>query len=137
MIIALDFDNTYTLDPPTWDDFIRLMYDSGHVVKIVTVRHEYWDAHPLLDRLEEEFGVRVYYTDGRAKKEYMEGRDIKIDVWIDDRPQTITANSTWPHESPELRAWREENYRVLTEQGFPEYARDLSTYDMTNKWEAA
>lgn len=137
MIIALDFDQTYTLDPLAWDDFINLMYDCDHVVKIVTVRHDYWDAHPLLDRLDEELGIQVIYTDGRAKKEFISELGLKIDVWIDDRPETIMNNSSWPHESPELRAWREENYKTLIEQGFPEYARDLSTYDLKNSWQAA
>jgi hypothetical protein len=137
MIIALDFDQTYTLDPPAWDAFIKEMSFWDATIHIVTVRHEYWDAHPLLDRLEDEFNLKVFFTDGRAKKEFMEGLGIKIDVWIDDRPQTITSNSSWPHESAELRAWREENYKTLTEQGFPEYARDLSKYDLKNSWQAA
>lgn len=135
MKFALDFDNTYTLDPVFWDDFIETAYDDGHVVKIVTVRHPYWDSHPLLDFLYTEFGIEVIYTDGRAKRVFCkEMHDFEPDVWIDDRPQTIESNSTWAHTSPDLKAWREDNYKKLAEQGHHEYVRDLSTYNEVDLW---
>lgn len=134
MKIALDFDNTYTLNPNLWIAFIDDVRDSGGDVYIVTVRHEYWDAHPLLDELMGRLGVMVVFTDGRAKWEFCEELGLSIDVWIDDRPQTIHNNSTWSHESPELAAWRQENYDRLKQEGHVKYVRDLSLYEEKNRW---
>lgn len=134
MKIALDFDNTYTLDPEFWDDFIRNSYDSGHTVGIVTVRHPYWDAHPLLDFLFCEFGIHVIFTDGRAKKDFCKELGVEFDVWIDDRPQTVLENSPWKHSSPDLKKWREENYKKLSESGHHDYVRDLSKYVPIDLW---
>lgn len=124
MRIALDFDQTYTLDPEVWDNVIAGFHLFNHEVMIVTVRHPYWDAHPFLDVLQDA-GVRVIYTDGKAKKKYCEELGINIDVWIDDRPQTILGDSAWNHTHPDLRQWRLDNYARLIADGYPEYARDL------------
>ncbi len=134
MKIALDYDNTYTLDPDCWYNVIIEFLSSDHEVSIVTVRHEYWDAHPWLDDLKEEFEIPVIFTDGRAKKDFCLERGIEFDVWIDDRPQTITQNSTWSHESPDLRQWRIDNYAKLIADGYPEYARNIDEYTEKNKW---
>lgn len=135
MIFALDFDKTYTEDPRFWQSFIDMAEENGHEVFIVTVRHSYWDAHPLLDELSNRSSVIIVYTDGRAKRVFCEGLGIKIDIWIDDRPETIISNSSWKHSSSELRAWREENYKKLAEDGYHGYVRDLSMYDMEDEWE--
>lgn len=107
MRIALDFDQTYTLDPQFWNDFIELAHDSLVEVILVTYRHEVHDSHPLIDNLRER--IPVYFTDGLAKKPFLEKLGIVVDVWIDDRPLTVTEDSTWGQDSPELAAWREAN----------------------------
>ena len=38
MLIALDYDKTYTADPALWDNFVDLAQSRGHTVKIVTMR---------------------------------------------------------------------------------------------------
>lgn len=129
MKIALDFDQTYTLDPDCWDDIICGFYNCGHEVCIVTVRHPYWDAHPLLDELKAVYGVNIIFTDGKAKKAFCEELGINIDVWIDDRPQTVINDSAWNHSHPDLKQWRIDNYAKLLADGYPEYVRDLTDYD--------
>lgn len=76
MRIALDYDNTYTLDPPLWDSFIVAAQQRGHSVQIVSMRypHERIDAAP----------VPVVYTSRKAKSGV-----ASADVWIDDSPQWI------------------------------------------------
>lgn len=133
MRIALDFDNTFTLDPNLWYCFIDDVLDRGGSVTIVTVRHPYWDAHPLLDELQ-KVGIVVIFTDGRAKKDFCAELGLEFDVWIDDRPQTILENSTWKHSSPDLRKWREDNYKKLADEGYTDYVRDLSEYDEVDLW---
>ncbi len=105
MRLALDFDATYTLDPCFWDDFIGTAATYGHEVILATYRHEIHDAHPLIDDLD----IPVYFTDGKAKKPFLEALGITVDVWIDDRPMTIIEDSAWGQDSPELAAWRDAN----------------------------
>lgn len=110
MRLALDFDATYTLDPYFWDRFIKFSKDNGHEVVLATYRHEVHDAHTLLDNL--KHFIPVYFTDGKAKKPFLEALGITVDVWIDDRPLTILEDSAWGVDSPELAAWREANKAV-------------------------
>ena len=76
MRIALDYDNTYTLDPALWDGFIKAAQNRGHDVRIVTMRYpqEVIDAAP----------VEVTYTSRKAKASV-----TSADVWIDDKPHWI------------------------------------------------
>lgn len=74
MLIALDYDDTYTRDPPMWDRFIRLAIASGH-----------GDVRESIGRL-----CAVYCTGRRAKLEYMTEVGRIPDVWIDDSPMFIT-----------------------------------------------
>lgn len=129
MRIALDFDQTYTLDPDCWFDVINTFQEAGHEVVVVTVRHPYWDAHPYIDDLYKQLLVDCIFTDGKAKKAFCEERGINIDVWIDDRPQTILGDSAWNHTHPDLKQWRIDNYAKLLADGYPEYVRDLTDYD--------
>lgn len=85
MNIALDYDNTYTLDPDLWDVFIKLLAMRGHSVYIVTMRYVTQPIEPILDLVP----GNVYYTSGKAKRKFMTDQDIRIDVWIDDIPDFI------------------------------------------------
>jgi hypothetical protein len=76
MLLALDYDNTYTQDPVLWDGFILAARSRGHAVKIVTMRYP---SEPV-----EVPGVDVVYTSRQAKKHFM-----AADVWIDDTPAFI------------------------------------------------
>jgi hypothetical protein len=84
MHLALDYDDTYTLDPEFWDDFIALARRKGHRVYCVTCRVETPETAEIID-----IPVPVYYTSMGAKKAHMEARGIHIDVWIDDYPQCV------------------------------------------------
>jgi hypothetical protein len=76
MLIALDYDKTYTADPELWNRFVQDAQFSGHTVKIVTMRypHETISSPPC----------DVVYTSRAAKS-----KTIKADIWIDDSPQWI------------------------------------------------
>jgi hypothetical protein len=108
MIIALDFDDTYNKSPMLWDTLIENAQDQGHEIILATYRHETLDSDPLIDELI-EWGIPCYFTDGKAKRPFLLGLGIKVDVWIDDNPFSITQDSAWTHDSPELHAWREAN----------------------------
>jgi hypothetical protein len=80
MLIALDYDKTYTADTVLWDGFVKMAQDCGHVVKIVTMRtpKEAITGAP----------VEVVYTSRKAKATV-----VAADIWIDDSPQWVYQDS--------------------------------------------
>lgn len=87
MLIALDYDGTYTVDPALWDGFITAARMRGHEVHLVTMRAE---SEPV--RLGAHVD-RVHYTDRKAKRQYMQARRLSVQVWIDDMPDFIVGDA--------------------------------------------
>ena len=87
MIIALDYDDTYTRDPDTWNAIARILHIAGHIVIGVTMRHpaEASGMHSSYD----EAVDRIYFTGRKAKQAFMRDLGVLVDVWIDDRPDFI------------------------------------------------
>lgn len=97
MNIALDYDDTYTLNPTFWNDFIQRCRAWEFDVRIVTIRH------PLLDEIKKHLNCPIIYTSGMAKKWWLiNNSDWSPDIWIEDRPELILENST------KDRVWLEE-----------------------------
>jgi hypothetical protein len=80
MLIALDYDKTYSADPALWDDFVQSAQDRGHTVKIVTMRRP--------DEAILGVPVEVVYTSRKAKAAV-----VSADIWIDDSPQWVYQDS--------------------------------------------
>jgi hypothetical protein len=79
LLIALDYDGTYTADPELWNSFIASARKNGHMVKILTMRFPHEEiANPPCE---------VVYTSRRAKAEFM-----PADIYIDDKPFFLFAN---------------------------------------------
>lgn len=101
MKIALDYDDTYTLNRALWLDFINLLklYPDTDI-RIVTIRH------PQLDKITDGLlDIPIIYTSGMAKKWYLINHgDWSPDVWIEDRPELILENSAKDREW--LKHWR-------------------------------
>lgn len=98
--IALDYDETYTINPEMWNEIINTFQKAGNEVMIVTFRS---DDLPI----DHDPGIPVFYTAWNAKRPYMEKQGIDIDVWIDDSPELIIQNSAWTDADREL--WKQEN----------------------------
>jgi hypothetical protein len=84
MNISLDYDNTYTRDPKFWDDFVKIAKMSGHNVYCVTMRSVQESVDVLVDLDGKVDGI--YFTDRKAKSDFMFSQGISIDVWVDDMP---------------------------------------------------
>ena len=82
MIIALDYDGTYTAHPPLWKAFVYIAKALGIEVLIVTKRY---DHEPIEDRPP----AMIYYTGRKAKRAFMESQGIRVNIWIDDDPIAI------------------------------------------------
>lgn len=87
MIIALDYDGTYTADPALWDAFIRNARARMHQVHIVTMRHES-EAVRLGEQVD-----RIHYTDRKAKRPFMQKLGMSVQIWIDDMPDFILGSA--------------------------------------------
>lgn len=86
MLLALDYDGTYSEDPDMWDVFIRVAKISGHEVVIVTMRHA--EAEPVFLP-----PCMVYYTGRKAKGPWCAARGLNVDIWIDDNPNWVHNDS--------------------------------------------
>lgn len=113
-VVCLDYDGTYNLAPEQWDEVIKV-FQTVFKWKVIlcTYRHKEKDWHPDFTHLQDNVKIDCYFSDGRAKKQFLEELGISVDVWIDDKPDVILNDSSWPHESPELQAWREKNKQIL------------------------
>ncbi len=95
MLIALDYDDTYTQDPPLWRNFIRMVERAGHEIVCVTMR---FPTSPV------EMPIKVYYTSWRAKQPFMKAAGLDVDVWIDDSPHWVIMDAKLPEPGEELEA---------------------------------
>jgi hydroxymethylpyrimidine pyrophosphatase-like HAD family hydrolase len=86
MIIAIDYDNTYTADPTTWDNVIKTFQAAGHTVICVTARSEAMGL-PVLNSIGKL--IPCLFCEGAWKREYALKHGYKVDVWIDDSPEHI------------------------------------------------
>ena len=86
MILAIDYDNTYTMAPDIWDETIKLFLSAGHTVVCVTARPEVM-GQVVLDSVGKL--VPVVFAGGEWKRETAIKHGYKVDVWIDDAPEYI------------------------------------------------
>lgn len=82
MIIALDYDKTYTADPILWDEFIGCCRLAKHEVICLTMRYP---SESILDG-PAQWGCPIYYTSRKAKLIWAKQNNIHVDIWIDDNP---------------------------------------------------
>lgn len=80
MLIALDFDETYTRDKSMWRTFIQMARLRGHEVVCVTMREPRHGA---------DIPCEVVFTSGAKKRKHMESLGRHPDIWIDDWPEMI------------------------------------------------
>ena len=83
MNVAIDYDGTYTLDKKLWNQMITLFVKGGHNVYCVTKRYK-----EIADDIREDMNIPIVYAT-KSKLEAVANLNIKIDVWIDDKPQSI------------------------------------------------
>ena len=89
MRIAIDFDETLTLDAGLWRGFIDACRAVGHHVVCVTARRDTDENRDTLSEWMRMHGIdlHTYFTGLGSKVEFMKAREIKVDVWIDDDPR--------------------------------------------------
>lgn len=86
--IALDYDNTYSVDRILWRSFVALAKARGHRVVCVSGR----DDEPLhRDALRADLpaGVEVFLCNHCPKRATAKALGLEVDIWIDDYPEGI------------------------------------------------
>lgn len=91
LLIALDYDGTYTADPKFWLEFIKFATARGHEVIVATMRND----DELDDMCDELFEVvnRVIPTNRNAKRTFLKSFGIEPHIWIDDQPHFIVVDA--------------------------------------------
>lgn len=84
-IIAMDFDETYTLNPVAWDSVLRTLSRSGFDVHIVTFRHP--NERPEDLKCLSDQGYPLHFTGRVTKRKYMASKGLRVAVFIDDLPE--------------------------------------------------
>lgn len=91
MNIALDFDMTLTELPTAFKQFIETVEADGHKVWLVTARRDTEENREIVREFMKDYGIRIpaIFTGLASKTHHMKERGIKIDIWIDDSPETL------------------------------------------------
>ena len=96
MIIFIDYDQTYTLDPEFWNNFIVDSKKLGHVIFGLTMRYN--DENENVENSLGKF-CKVIYTERKAKVEFaynwLSENNILPNsvVFIDDTPYFLLNDS--------------------------------------------
>ncbi len=105
VLMAIDFDRTYTADRRLWQAFILGAVRSGHRVICVTDRRDSGENRRIIAA---SFGqifqhlAAVVYCNNQPKRRAAELWGHRVDIWIDDVPEIIAADSVTAVQ--ELRA---------------------------------
>jgi hypothetical protein len=107
MIIALDFDETYTRDMDFWNTFLHNAKERSHRVFCVTMRYKH-EGDEVIATLGNRVEA-VYFTGRRGKKKFMYEQGHHIDIWIDDTPAWIL-NDAAQDLSVDVTQWDSEKW---------------------------
>lgn len=102
MLVALDYDETFTRDPATWISVVNVLRAAGHTVVVVTMRDTSRnEAEPVLIALYDHVDA-VFFTARCSKWDYMMTvHKLLVHVWIDDNPLFILKDANAKIERPE------------------------------------
>lgn len=91
LIIAIDYDDTFTADPWLWSTFIKNAENRGHRILIVTARRDTEENHDELNAVLDHWGcqIPVIFASLGSKLREVEKRGIKVNIWIDDDPEKL------------------------------------------------
>lgn len=91
LVIAIDFDDTFTASPLLFSRFITQAIQMGHRVYCVTARRDTDENRDALSEFFSNHGVSIpiVFSNLGSKMWTMEQRGIKVNIWIDDAPHAL------------------------------------------------
>ena len=84
--LSIDYDKTWSADPALWQQFARSASSRGHIVLLVTNRSS---GSAEVIRESGPYVHRVIMAGPMPKREAAARHGYTVDVWIDDRPETV------------------------------------------------
>ncbi len=90
--VALDFDDTYTRDPATWQNIVSTMKDAGWEVRFVTFRDDHEDGrynNTDIKTAASVMDIPIIFTAGKQKQPACQAIGFNPSFWIDDLPYLI------------------------------------------------
>jgi HK97 family phage portal protein len=105
LTISIDFDRTFSADPRLWGAFARQAAADGNTVVMISRRPES-DREEVISSLgdfAESFSQVLLVGGDTLKADAAREAGIRVDVWVDDSPQTITDT---PAPQPKKRSRR-------------------------------
>jgi HK97 family phage portal protein len=91
MTVSIDFDRTFAADPQMWGEFAKQAVADGNTVVMISRRPES-DREEVISSLgdyAESFSQVLLVGGDTLKADAADEAGIKVDVWVDDSPQTI------------------------------------------------
>lgn len=88
LTIAIDYDDTFTADPPMWRRVIAIWQECGHRVICVSARRNTLDHRRELEAGLPE-GVPILLSYDTPKRQYAKQHGYRPDIWVDDMPEAI------------------------------------------------
>jgi HK97 family phage portal protein len=91
MTVSIDFDRTFAADPQMWGEFAKKAVADGNTVVMISRRPES-DREEVISSLgdyAESFSQVLLVGGDTLKADAADEAGIKVDVWVDDSPQTI------------------------------------------------
>lgn len=89
MLIAIDFDDTWSADPELWLAFVASLQRRGHRAIIATARRDIIENKQEL-RKWVPLDIPIVFCNHNYKREECIKHGYKPDVWIDDVPEGIS-----------------------------------------------
>jgi hypothetical protein len=96
MTISIDYDRTFTADPRLWGEFAKQSAAAGNRVVMVSRRPDTAENQAAMAEALGEYIEAfsdVLLVGETMKDEAAKAAGIEVDVWIDDSPQFIRAES--------------------------------------------
>jgi hypothetical protein len=91
LVIAIDFDDTFTAAPVLWASFIKAAVLDGHRIYCVTARRDTDENREILESKfnEHSVDIPIVFSNLGSKLWTMAQRGIKVNIWIDDAPHAL------------------------------------------------
>lgn len=89
MVVAIDYDNTWTLDPALWGAFCHLLRGRGHRVILCSQRPPDHECSVEVCVAVDGQVDGVVLCSGKSKRQAAAEQGWAVDVWVDDFPVSV------------------------------------------------
>lgn len=88
MIFGIDYDGTFSADPDAFRELVRGLKARGHICVLVTGRSDEGGWGDVV-RMDVGDLMPIVFAANKWKEKAALARGFKVNVWIDDNPESI------------------------------------------------